>query len=105
MAAGARTKCGERKKKHDRFIKMKEAKIAATEKRIRRIRIIQGTKIKKKFKIIVYACVYALATTSGMGQWCSAVGARVEQGRQCDLFGHVRPRHVLLIISAREISA
>jgi hypothetical protein len=73
--------------------------------RIRRIRIIQGTKIKKKFKTIVYACVYALATTSGMGQWCSAVGARVEQGRQCDLFGHVRPRHVLLIISAREISA
>ena len=49
MAAGARTKCGERKKKHERFIKIKkakiarqeaqiaaqEARIAATEKRIR----------------------------------------------------------------------
>ena len=46
MAAGARTKCGERKKKHEEFIKRKQTKheaqiaaaevrIAATEKRIR----------------------------------------------------------------------
>ena len=49
MAAGARTKCGEKQKKHERFMKIKkakiakqeaqiaaqEARIAATEKRIR----------------------------------------------------------------------
>ena len=34
MAAGARTKCGERKKKHERFMKIKKAKIARQEAQI-----------------------------------------------------------------------
>ena len=42
------------------------------------------------------------SVVAGMGQWCSAVGARVEQGRQCGLFGRTRPRHVVLVISASE---
>jgi hypothetical protein len=43
---------------------------------------------------------------AGMGQcqWCSAMGARVKQGHQCGLFGRTRPRHVVLVISASEIS-
>ena len=28
-----------------------------------------------------------------MGRWCSAVGARVEQGRQCGMFGRIGRRH------------
>ena len=36
---------------------------------------------------------------ASMGHWCSAVGAGVEQGRECGLFGRIQPRHVLLIIS------
>jgi hypothetical protein len=28
-----------------------------------------------------------------MSQWCSVVGARVEQGRQCGMFGRIGRRH------------
>ena len=38
-----------------------------------------------------------------MAQWCSAVGAGVEQGCQCGLFGRIRPRHTQRFISASSI--
>jgi hypothetical protein len=39
------------------------------------------------------------SVVAGVGQWCSTVGAGVEQGCECGLFGRIRPLHVLLVIS------
>ena len=39
------------------------------------------------------------SVVAGVGQWCSAVGYGVEQGRECGLFDRIGHRHVLLIIS------
>jgi hypothetical protein len=33
------------------------------------------------------------SVVAGMGQWWSEVGARIEQGHQCSLFGRIRPQH------------
>ena len=46
------------------------------------------------------------SVVAGMRQWCSVVGAGVEQGRQCGMFGELNwrrhgPRAVAAIISER----
>ena len=43
------------------------------------------------------------SVVAGMGQWCSAMGAGVEQDRQRALFGRIRPRNKQRSISAPRI--
>jgi hypothetical protein len=52
------------------------------EKRLKRLWVRIGETLKRLRSIFA-------SVVTGMGQWWSAMGARVEQGRQCGLFGRI----------------